>query len=466
MSDISKYKKLATNSAVFAIANFGGSILRFIIVPFYTYYLTRSEYGTVDMITTTVSLILPLFSLAINEGTLRYALKKDIDNSKVMVSSIFVLLVSSTVFAFSYLICEMLRVPYDLWTYFYVLLIIQGIYNIILNYTRGIGKTVVYAIAGITNTIILVLTNVFLIAYLRLGILGYMLSLIFSFFIPMVFLFYKTKNTFRIRLSEIDFTLLKQMMKYSIPLIPTAMMWWIINASDRYVITWFLGISATGMYAVAHKIPSIINMLYSIFQQAWQISAVEEGDAEGRENFYSDIYSIFCCMLFIAASLIIGVEKYVISIVVANEYIEAWKYVPFLVIGAVFSSFAGFLGINYTVAEKTFPFLITSAVSAVVNLILSILLTPIFGMQGTSVSTVIGFALLWFIRSIDTQKYIKFNQNYIKIILQIIILLVQSLLLILEIPCNGLIQGVLAGCIFLINYRDIGRLLRLFMRKI
>lgn len=460
MSRNSKYKKLAVNSVTFAAANFGSSILRFIIVPFYTYFMTTVEYGTVDILTTTVSLVLPIFLMAINEAVLRYTLKKKVDNSRIIMSSFFVMFIGAIVFIPSYFICGLINIEKGLWGYFYVLLIVQGLYNILLNYTRGIGKSIFFAVAGILNTVVLLGSNVLLLAGFRMGLTGYMVSLLLSFIIADAFLLFVDRKTFHFSVKAIDFHLLRQMMKYSIPLIPTAMMWWVMNASDRYVITWVLGVSATGIYAVSHKIPTVINMLYSIFQQAWQVSAVEEGNSQGREKFYSNIYGLFCSALFIASSIIILIDKPLIQFVVSSNYEDAWKYVPFLIISAIFSSLAGFLGINYVVAEKTIGAFVTSAITAAINWGLNIVLTPLIGMQGTALATLIGFAVLWLIRSVDTQKYIKYEQNYLKIGIQTVILIIQSLILISDFKFSYILQCVLFAGIVAINYKSIASTIR------
>ncbi len=460
MSKNNKYKKLALNSITFAAANFGSSILRFIIVPFYTYYMTTAEYGTVDMLTTTVSLMLPIFLMAINEAVLRYTLKKEVNNSKIIMSSFFVMFIGAIVFMLSYFVCELIKIEKGLWNYFYVILIVQGLYNVLLSYTRGIGKSTLFAAAGILNTVVLLSSNVLLLAGFQMGLTGYMISLLLSFIITDIFLLFINRTTFNFSVNDIDFRLLRQMLHYSIPLIPTAMMWWVMNASDRYVITWFLGVSATGIYAVSHKIPTVINMLYSIFQQAWQISAVEESTSREKEKFYSNIYEIFCGALFIASSVIILVDKPLIRLVVSSSYENAWKYVPFLVIGAIFSSLAGFLGINYVVVEKTVGAFVTSAVTAAVNWGLNMLLTPVLGMQGTALATLIGFVVLWLIRSIDTQRYVKFEQKYLKISIQTAVLIVQSLILISDIRFSYVLQCMLFVVIVAVNYKNIVRMIR------
>lgn len=429
-----RYKKLAINSVIFAAANFGSSVLRFIIVPFYTYYLTTGEYGTVDMLSTTVSLLLPVFVLSIQDAALRYSFKKEIDHSTVLMNCYFVWVIATVVFSISYFISCALSVDVMLWGYFYAILIFQALYGILQNYTRGIGNSIGFASAGLVNTIVLLGTNVIFLAGLKMGIRGYLLALLLSYMIPSAFLLFINRNTYTFSVDYIEILVLKKMLKYSLPLIPTAMMWWVMNASDRYVITWFLGLSATGIYAVSHKIPSVMHMIYTIFQQAWQVSAIEESSAKDRAVFYGQVYRIFCDGLIMAASCIILIIRPVINMVVETSYASAWKYAPFLVISSVFSSLAGFLGINYIVSEHTFGAFVTSAITAAMNLILNIIFTPIIGMYGTALATLIGYCALWLIRSIDTQKYIRYNQNYWTIFVQSMLLLLQSLILIINIP--------------------------------
>lgn len=450
-----RYKKLAINSVVFAAANFGSSVLRFIIVPFYTYYLTTQEYGTVDMLSTTVSLVLPVFILSIQDAALRYSLKKEIDHSTVLMNCYLVLVISSFVFSASYFVSYVLKIEIKLWGFFYALLIVQALYGILQNYTRGIGNSINFALAGLVNTIVLLGTNVFLLAGLKLGIQGYLIALFLSYFIPSIYLLFINRNTYSFSVFYINIPILKKMLRYSLPLIPTAMMWWVMNASDRYVITWFLGISATGIYAVSHKIPSVMHMIYTIFQQAWQVSAIEESDAKDRTIFFGQIYRVFCDGLIIAASIIILIIRPVISTIVEASYVSAWRYAPFLVISSVFSSLAGFLGINYIVSEKTIGAFITSAITACINLIFNILFTPLIGMYGTAIGTLVGYFSLWLIRSVDTQKYIRYNQNYRTIIIQSVLLIIQSLVLIVGIPYNTFIAVGVAILIILTGHHTV-----------
>lgn len=71
---MNQYKKLFNDSIVFAIGSFGSKLITFFLVGFYTYYLSKSEYGTADLLINSVNLLLPVVSLSVSEGVLRFVL--------------------------------------------------------------------------------------------------------------------------------------------------------------------------------------------------------------------------------------------------------------------------------------------------------------------------------------------------------------------------------------------------------
>lgn len=146
----------------------------------------------------------------------------------------------------------------------------------------------------------------------------------------------------------------KSMLRYSIPLIPTTIFWWITSVSDRYMIAYFLGTEANGLYAVACKIPTVLTLLSTIFLEAWQFSAIEEatGDREVHIRFYGQVWSAFLSAMVMAGSVLIVLCRVEIRLLSAARYFEAWKYVPVLSIAMVFSAFASFMGSVYVVTER------------------------------------------------------------------------------------------------------------------
>lgn len=75
---MNKYNKLVSNSVIFAIGNFSSKLITVIMLPFYTSYLSQSDYGQIDLMITTIALLLPLLTLNIVEAVIRFSLDKKI----------------------------------------------------------------------------------------------------------------------------------------------------------------------------------------------------------------------------------------------------------------------------------------------------------------------------------------------------------------------------------------------------
>lgn len=97
------------------------------------------------------------------------------------------------------------------------------------------------------------------------------------------------------------------MLAYCVPLIPTAVFWWIMGVSDRYLVKWFVGSDANGIYAVAYKIPTILTILATVFMDAWQLSAIaESGDRRAQARFYARVWDAFFSAVCLCAGGIIA----------------------------------------------------------------------------------------------------------------------------------------------------------------
>lgn len=215
------------------------------------------------------------------------------------------------------------------------------------------------------------------------------------------------------------------MLSYSIPLIPNTLMWWIMNASDRYAIVLFMGVSANGIYAIANKIPTVLNLLYSIFSQAWQLSAIEESESKDKSKFYTDVFNVFSIIMIIGTSAIIVVIRPFVELVLSIEYITAWRYVPLLLLAVVFTSYSSFLGTNYIAMKDTKGVFRTSLIGGILNIVLNFTLIPIIGLNGAAFATMISFFIVWIIRIYDARKFVTIKLNIKELILSFLIILIQ-----------------------------------------
>lgn len=239
---MNKYQKLVNNSFIFTIGSFGSRVINLIMIPLYTHALTTGQYGTVDIIITSVSLLMPLVTLSLSQAALRFAIdaKNDLEKNIIfqnltthIISVTIIMLLSPIIYRFNFL---------DDYKILFVLLLITKLANDIYSqYLRGIGKVKQYAFNGILTTVVTVLCNVLLLLVLKLGINGYIISIIVATLVSNIYIFLSIDGITRIKNYSLDKNLQKQMLKYSIPMIPNSIMWWIINGSTKYFIAFFVG---------------------------------------------------------------------------------------------------------------------------------------------------------------------------------------------------------------------------------
>lgn len=426
---MNSYKKLFDNVIIFSFGVLSSKIISFVLVPLYTYYLTQTEYGTADLIMTTASMLLPLVTVSMYEAVIRFVMNKSY-NQDVLMSNIYFLVLSGYLF---FLLCYPLFRLFNVFEgqliYLYLLIFIQGLNSVLAQFSRGIGNSKVFAINGILTTLFSGVLNIIFIVLLDYGIVGYLISFILAYVLSTLYLIYAVKPFNGVRKKYIDSKILMHLINYSLPLIPNNLMWWLTNSSSRFFINWFVGIEANGIFAVASKIPTLINVISQVFTQAWQISAFEVYDEKKNDSFYSNVLDLYFSILLISSSFIIIFLKPLFLSVFDDAYYNSWVPVPFLILGTVFSAISGFLGVAYTASKKTSGVFTTSIYGGGLSVIFNLILIPTLGIVGAGISSMISFFALFLIRYRDTRKLIEVTVNWKKVMFSLLIIFIQILFL-------------------------------------
>jgi len=424
-------KYLAKNTGILSISSFSSKILIFFLVPIYTSVLSTAEYGSFDLITSTLQLIMPIVTCNIYEGVMRFAMEKSVDKKQVASIGIKYIALGTGILGFFIIINNIL----DIWQIFIensLLIFLYFFSNVLNQYliqlTKGLEKVRDMAIAGVLSTIVTVSLNIIFLLYLKLGLQGFYLSYIIGFFISALFLMLRIR--YHQYLSyKIDKSLEKEMTHYSAPLIMNSLGWWANNASDRYVVTWLCGIAVNGVYSVSYKVPSIFAAIQQIFIQAWQISAVKEHNAEDSKRFYGralDSLNYITCLL---CMLLILFVKVIATILFQKDFFEAWVYVPFLLVSGVFNSASGILGPVLTANMNAKAMGISALIGSLSNIVLNIILVIPLGAQGAAIATAISSFIIyecrkWFSKElVDFVKYPRMLFSWTLIICQAILMI-------------------------------------------
>ena len=280
-----------------------------------------------------------------------------------------------------------------------------------------------FGIGNVINTFFIALFNILFLLVFKMGINGYFLGYILSNILTIIYALIYTKTFKNFKHFSIDKKLFKEMIKYSVVLIPTSFMWWIINSSDRIMVTNMVSAAANGIYAVSYKIPSLLTVVASIFNQAWIFSAINEKDSKDKEEYTNKIFRNFFLIITLVAIVILIIIKPLFRIYVAPDYYNAWQYVPFLVFGFIFMTSATFISTSYNVYKDSKGFLFSGLAGAIVNIILNFVFIPIFGVYGAALATAISYIAVFVYRMFDTRKYVKthFGKEQITLIISLFV---------------------------------------------
>jgi len=430
MSKLKKYKTLVSDTLLFGVSDFASKIITFLLIPLYTNVLTTVEYGQLDLLNNVVNLIYPLLTLSIVEATIRFSLDKNEKKNEVLSTAlIFVFSGTGLLLLFTPLAPHLGNVFNSYWLWFVALFCGYSLRMLFSYYIRGCKKKMVFAIQGIVQTLCVVILNIVLLLVFRLGLVGYLTATICSYFIATIYTIIAGKILPDITDFHINTRLLKEMLRFSIPMIPTLIAWWLVNSIDKYFIISMVGIGASGVYAVAHKIPTILNTVTQIFNKAWQISAVSVYESKDRNEQYTEIYNIFCFLSMLGCLAINSFAKLLGAVLFAKDYFIAWTYVPPLVISAVFSSMAGFLAQIFTSAKRTNTLFVSTVIGAASNFILNYLFIKWLGTLGAAYATMLSFFFVWLARIIAVRRIVQLQMNYFRLASTTVVLLMHSIVI-------------------------------------
>lgn len=415
MTTRGRFGKLFSDTVILAIGTFGSKLLVFLLMPLYTALLSPSQYGTAELITGTANLIMPFACVGITSGIFRFAAEKGTDREGVF-SSGMVLLgagLCGTVLLGAVALCigaawrtEILLVV------LYVLA--ADLQAVCAQYVRAVDRTRLFAVQGILNTLVTVGFNILFLMAFDLGVTGYVLSTVVGNLLTTAFLVVSAGLWRVFRLSRVSRTAMRELFRFSLPMVPTTICWLITDLSDRYLVSWFCGEAVNGVYSAAYKIPTIVNLVSGIFMQAWQFSAVVQStDGEECSRFYSQVFRGFLSVIFIGSGGLILLSPWLCRLLLNSAYHEAWRYMPTLLCAVALESVVSFLASVYMVRKKSMHSFLTAVAGTGLNLLLNFLFIPrtgtFGGALGAAIATLIGYAAVWVLRMADVPRLLRFR---------------------------------------------------------
>jgi O-antigen/teichoic acid export membrane protein len=417
------------------------------MVPLYTGCLTTTEYGISDLITTTATLLIPIFTLDIQDAVMRFSFDDGFNKKDVFSYGLKIILLGTcAIIIGSLVLCQMHIILIK--SEYIIFVILMFFFTVCMNtfsmFCRGIDQVKTLTIGSLVNSIVTLTTNLLFLVVFKMGLLGYLiantlgilLSTVYIFLSARLYKYVTIKNNARIG---------KMMRTFSFPLIFSALAWWVNGASDRFILSAMAGVASSGIYAVAYKIPSLLTSFQSVFTQAWSISAVKEFDKNDSDGFIGNLYTIMNFSMIAVCSLIMILNIPLSKLLFAKDFFIAYKYVPPLLISVVFNSMALFIECIFTAVRDTKIISVSTVVGATVNTICNFIFIHFWGAYGAALATMIGYAVMLIMRHVILRKHIHMRLKWKRDFTAYILLFAQMII------SNYELKYVLFQCLIFIT---------------
>lgn len=423
---------LLKSTLVYSIGNLGSKVLSFLLVPLYSFFLNKSDLGYYDLLLTSVTLFAPIISLQISEAMYRWLMDvgEDEENQRSRLISTGLLLIISSIL----ITCLLLLVLYPFinvdYKYELVLIIILTIiFQYLQQVARGLKKNKVYSISGVVYTFLLLILNIIFLKILDLKLPGILYSTILAYALVNGYLVIKCNIIKYLSFKSFSKQEGFKMIKYSWPLIPNAVSWWMISLANKYLILGYLGLNENGIFAISNRFPAIILILNSIFMLAWQDHIILN---EENKKSFSKFFNLFIKVELSLTIMLVLLSRTTIELLVSKDFYEAWKYMPLLYIGVAVSSLAAFLGTGYVESKNTKSIFYTTIIGGFSNLLFTYLTIDRLGLYAPSIGTLIGFTIITLIRFKQMKQYFGIVLELKESVILLFLLIIDSVIVFKE----------------------------------
>lgn len=416
----------------FAIGPLGGAMIGFITVPVTTWLVDPEQFGLTTMFTLFQTLLTSFIYLGLDQAYGREYNNRKYTKSQLLFNS---MLPSILISAITMIILACFMVPISIYLFGEVNYLLMNCLIIWLPFVvmeRFLLLDIRMQEKGLQYSMYNILTKIF-VMFLTIGLLlGYertytsiVLGTVLSQIISCTILIFMSRKQFCFKNNQIDFALIKQMLKFGLPILPSIIIVWVLNSSDRLALNYYSTIDEIGIYFAAMKLVTALNMIQSIFASFWVPMAYrwhEEGVEKEQFEKVSYGLGVFMGALFIGVLLF----KKIMVMILSPEYSEAQYILPFLLFSPIMYTMSETTTLGIAFSRKTHFNIWVSLIAAIVNLAVNFTLVPLIGGVGAAMGTGIAYIAFFWARTLISRCYwYKFDLKFY--CLNTIILLVVAL---------------------------------------
>lgn len=412
------FRNLIRGSFIYGLGAVGGSIVGFFLLPVYTRFLTPSDYGILEILVTTTSVLTIFLIFGMDNSLFRFSFdSKDKEYQNCVLATTNVFLWGLAIFVTTILVLNagfFSQLLFHQRNYAILLNIaflaatMAAIYKIPMSIFRINNEPTKYTVISVVQILLTASFCIFFVVALKKGVLGIMSGGLIAAVVAALVAYYLTRH--RISLS-FSFDLLKSMLKYAIPVIPAGLALWILNLSDRYFLLIFSTTRELGLYAIGARFASVVGLAIVAFSLAWPQAAFSVLDQDTKNKLYARTLTYFVfagCSIALVLSLF---SSELVSLMTTEAFFQAAGVIPILALGSVLSGCYTIFALGMHITKKMGMIFWVTAIPAGLNLVLNYFLIPPYGMMGAAWATLISYLLMAFLswRASERVYHIKYE---------------------------------------------------------
>ncbi len=433
MSLLKELKSLSKHTAIYGLSNVLSKLTGFLLIPFYTHYLSPADYGLLELLFFSTQFIGILLGRGLTSSIARvFAAQKNTEEKKQLISSaiIFWAALASVLIVIGCFIGK----PISLLIFSHpdhaslIRISLTTVFlGLLIEVTQAYLNAEQRSLAAVTNSwlrlIFSLALNIYFVAYLKTGVAGILYSGLIS---AIFFSLYLSIWILRQTGIHFNWAMQRDALKFSVPLMLNDLGMFFIHFGDRFFLQKVSSLHEIGIYSLGYRF-GMLSIAFLIQQPFFMIWNVRQYDLIKQPNgakIYSDIFFLYALLMSFVWLGLSLFAKAIIGVAADPSYNEAWKFIPIIAMAYVLRGFYDFYHGIFMIERKTTRIATTTISGALVCAASYFVLIPFFGTMGAALATLVTFLFMAVIMLWACQKERKINYHSFKVVVMLVVVTV------------------------------------------
>lgn len=421
---------LIKNTFLYLIGNVVNRIGAFLLLPIYTTHLSVSDYGILELVYSTISVLSVFLGAGLAHTTLRFYFNNDDQNyrNSVITTNAIITIIISSIFA-CILVANSLSISELLFenkSYQYLVLILSAIIifelvsEIYFAYIRAEQKALLYVLVSSIKLFTQLVVSIYLVVYLDMSIHGVLIANLVCVFIVWLYLsFYTLRNCGL----SLNLSIIKPVLKYALPFASASIIAVVMANTDKFFIRYYIGLEELGLYGLAMKFALMLSFVL--------LDPIQKGYGPYRFSIMKNVNAnlvyagVTLVIIDISSLIVLSLAyflPYVIHFIADPQYWPAISFIPILLIGVMFQAINYNMQTGILINKKTNYLFYIMLIVALFNISANYALIPLYGLYAASIIYSLSFVLMTILTYFKSKKEINIEYSWFKIFFNIALL--------------------------------------------